>query len=94
MTKSATLKTYSMAEIKAKIARGESKSRPDAPEAEPLPEEFWANAVRKTRRPAKQSVHLRLDPDVLVWFKAQGPGHLTLMAEVLRVYAEAKAGKA
>jgi len=27
---------------------------------------------------------MRLDPDVIAWFKAQGPGHLTPMNEVLR----------
>lgn len=83
-----------LADVKAKIVKGESKTRADAPEAEDLPAAFWADAVRVTRRPAKQSVHLRLDADVLAWFKAQGAGHLTLMNEVLKAYAAAKTGKA
>ena len=74
-----------------KIAEGESRSRTDVPVAEDLPEAFWADAVRVVRRPAKQSVHLRVDADVLAWFKLQGAGHLTLMNEVLKAYAEAKA---
>jgi uncharacterized protein (DUF4415 family) len=79
--------------VKAKVAKGASKSRGDAPDGEDLPAAFWADAVRVTRRPAKQSVHLRLDADVLAWFKSQGGGHLTLMNEVLKAYAEAKARK-
>ena len=39
--------------------------------------------------PGKQSVHLRVDRDVLDWFRAQGRGHLTRMNAVLRAYYEA-----
>ena len=37
----------------------------------------------------KASVHLRVDPDVLAWFRKQGKGHLTRMNAVLRAYMEA-----
>ena len=37
----------------------------------------------------KKSVHLRVDADVLDWFKAQGRGCLTRMNAVLRSYMEA-----
>ena len=94
MTKSASTKKFSLAEVKAKIAKGRSRTRADAPEADSLPAAFWADAVRTARRPAKQSVHLRVDADVLTWFKAQGAGHLTLMNEVLRAYSAAKGRKA
>ena len=93
MTKKDTSSRFSLDEVKAKLANGESKSRGDAPAAEDLPEAFWADAVRITRRPTKQSVHLRIDADVLAWFKAQGTGHLTLMNEVLKAYAAAMAQK-
>ena len=43
--------------------------------------------------PGKVSVHLRVDADVLAWFKAQGRGHLTRMNAVLRAYMEAHQGK-
>ncbi len=36
----------------------------------------------------KSSVHLRVDTDVLAWFKTQGRGHLTRMNAVLRSYME------
>ena len=94
MTKKNISKPLSLAEVKAKVARGESKSRSNAPEADKLPAAFWADAVHVSRRPAKQSVHLRVDADVLAWFKKQGAGHLTLMNEVLKAYAAAKARKA
>ncbi|MGC9293535.1 MAG: BrnA antitoxin family protein [Acidobacteriaceae bacterium] len=38
----------------------------------------------------KTSVHLRLDSDVVEWFKANGKGHLTRMNAVLRAYVEAQ----
>ncbi len=36
----------------------------------------------------KSSVHLRVDTDVLEWFKAQGRGHLSRMNAVLRSFME------
>jgi uncharacterized protein (DUF4415 family) len=35
------------------------------------------------------SVSLRIDADVLAWFKAQGPGYLKRMNAVLRAFREA-----
>lgn len=35
---------------------------------------------------AKKTVTMRLDQDVLDWFKGQGKGHLTRMNAVLRAY--------
>lgn len=48
--------------------------------------EFWAKAVRMPRN--KQGVFIRLDADVLDWFKAQGPGYQTRINAVLRAYVE------
>ena len=53
-----------------------------------LDETFWRRA-RVVVPPGKKSVHLRVDADVLAWFKAQGGGHLTRMNAVLRSYMEA-----
>src|SRR4249919_2341800 len=39
--------------------------------------------------PAKASVSLRIDADVLDWFKAQGPGYQTRMNAVLRAFKDA-----
>jgi uncharacterized protein (DUF4415 family) len=80
--------------------RGELQPpRPDAEEIE-LDEDFWRNAklmpplIRRPEPGPKQSVHLRVDPDVLHWFKRQGKGHLTRMNAVLRAYYEANRKKA
>lgn len=46
--------------------------------------------VRRGLEPvaAKASVSLRLDADVLAWFKAQGPGYQTRINAVLRAFKE------
>ncbi|HRM14219.1 MAG TPA: BrnA antitoxin family protein [Acinetobacter parvus] len=46
----------------------------------------WDNAVRQNQfyRPVKQQTSIRLDADVLAWFKAQGKGYQTRMNEILR----------
>jgi uncharacterized protein (DUF4415 family) len=43
----------------------------------------WSNAVRHNQfyRPVKQQTSIRLDADVLAWFKAQGKGYQTRMNE-------------
>jgi uncharacterized protein (DUF4415 family) len=38
--------------------------------------------------PPKASVSLRVDADVLAWFKRQGPGYQTRMNAVLRAYRD------
>lgn len=47
--------------------------------------------VRRGLRPVgpKTSVSLRIDADVLAWFKAQGPGYQTRMNAVLRAFKDA-----
>ena len=39
--------------------------------------------------PPKASISLRVDQDVLEWFKAQGPGYQTRINTVLRAYRDA-----
>ena len=41
--------------------------------------------------PAKALVSLRVDQDVLEWFKAQGPGYQTRINSVLRAFRDASA---
>jgi uncharacterized protein (DUF4415 family) len=80
---------HSLSEIQAKRERGEDRTGTDAPEAESLGAEFWRSA-RVAMPAGKTSVHLRLDSDVVEWFKAHGKGHLTRMNAVLRAYVEAQ----
>jgi uncharacterized protein (DUF4415 family) len=39
--------------------------------------------------PSKASISLRVDQDVLEWFKAQGPGYQTRINSVLRAFRDA-----
>lgn len=57
----------------------------DIPE---LDDAFFRNA--ELRVPPKQSVTIRLDADVLEWFKAQGEGYQTRINKLLRSYMEAQ----
>ena len=47
--------------------------------------------VRRGLKPVtgKTSVSLRIDADVLEWFKAQGPGYQTRINAVLRAFKDA-----
>lgn len=89
------------------VARGESRTnwaRVDAMTEEELeaaiasdpdwrdePRDWYKDAV-----PAgpgnKRLLSLRLDPDVVEWFRAQGPGYQTRMNAVLRAHMEAERG--
>jgi uncharacterized protein (DUF4415 family) len=39
--------------------------------------------------PAKKSISLRVDADVLEWYKSQGPGYQTRINAVLRAFKDA-----
>jgi uncharacterized protein (DUF4415 family) len=87
MNAESTIVRHSLNEISDMRKHGEDRTSPDAPEAESLGAEFWRSA--KVVMPAgKTSVHLRLDSDVVDWFRARGKGHLTRMNAVLRAYVE------
>jgi len=49
----------------------------------------WTRA-RLVMPQRKESVHLRIDPDVLAWYRQQGEGYLTRMNAVLRAYMDAQ----
>lgn len=84
-----TIVKHSLSEITALRKLGKDQTSPDAPEAESLGAEFWKSA-RVAMPAGKISVHLRLDSDVVAWFRARGKGHLTRMNAVLRAYIEAQ----
>ena len=54
-----------------------------------LDESFFANATLRMPIP-KKAVSLRIDPDIIKWYKGQGPGYQTRMNAVLRMYMQAK----
>jgi uncharacterized protein (DUF4415 family) len=65
------------------------KQTPEHPEADR--KHIVRGIARRGLRPlpAKASISLRLDSDVLQWFKAQGPGYQTRINAVLRAFRDA-----
>ena len=61
----------------------------DTPEI--TPEMFAKAVVRRGLKlpPTKQQITIRLDEDVLKWFRAQGEGYQTRINALLRAYMEA-----
>lgn len=63
-----------------------------------LPESFWLNAQRNPYyRPIKEQLTLRLDSDVVAWFKRHaegGRGYQTNINQALRDYVAAQERKA
>ena len=60
-------------------------ARTSPPELANLPADFWDDA--KLVAPIiKRAISLRVDPDVLEWFRAQGPRYQSRMNAVLRTY--------
>lgn len=57
-----------------------------------VPGADWTRA-RLVMPARKESIHLRLDPDVLAWYRRHGPGFLTRMNAVLRAYMDAHSGR-
>lgn len=55
----------------------------------PLPE-GWESTIELGVPEPKKGVHIRLDPHVLRWFKAQGPGYQTRINAVLRGFVAAR----
>lgn len=47
----------------------------------------WYEVYPEWYRPTKTEVHIRIDTDVLEWFKAQGKGYQTKINAVLRAHA-------
>lgn len=75
----------------ARLESGQLKAKP----TEEHPEANLKNIVRGIVRrgleplPNKSSISLRVDRDVLEWFKAQGPGYQTKINSVLRAFRDA-----
>ena len=59
----------------------------DTSDIPPLDDDFFANAELRMPEP-KKAITIRLDADVLDWFKSQGKGYQTRINAVLRMYME------
>ena len=95
---------YTAKQIKAKIARGEDQTdwgkadamtgkkldasiRADADDVQGDPD--WTQAFIGIPAP-KDHINIRIDHDVLEWFKANGRGYQTLMNNVLRAFVQSR----
>ena len=64
----------------------------DATDIPPIsPKQFATALVREGLKPlpAKKQITLRIDADVLDWFKRRGPGYQTQINHLLRAYVDA-----
>lgn len=83
------IRRATLSQIREKKNKGEISFPSDNASEIDLPPDFWDKAIVVT--PAnKTSIHLRVDKNVLDFFKSQGKGHLTRMNSVLRAYVDAK----
>ena len=84
------IKRASLSDLKKMKAAGELFHDPNAPIGDDLSADFWDNAT-VIEPQGKKSIHLRVDADILEFFKEQGKGkgHLTPMNAVLRSYVDA-----
>jgi uncharacterized protein (DUF4415 family) len=79
---------------KTKISRRKpartKDSEIDTSDIPALDKDFFRKAEIRMPKP-KQMVSIRLDEDVLAWFKKQGKGYQTKINEILKMYMRAKA---
>ncbi len=101
MKREKNIKSYTAAELKAKRAQsrtdlGRVDAQTDA-ELERLVAEDederglrpdWTQATLVLPQ-AKQSVHLRLEEEIISFFRSKGKGHISRMQAVLKAYVEA-----
>ncbi|MDQ2949938.1 MAG: BrnA antitoxin family protein [Acidobacteriota bacterium] len=104
MRKKSDTVRYTDKQIKAKIARGEDRTdwrkanavigkkletsiRADVDDICEEPD--WAQAVMGVPAP-KDHINIRVDHDVLEWFKASGRGYQTLINKVLRAFVKSR----
>ena len=72
-----------------KLRKRRSKAYPTTGEVPAIG--AWMVAERgEFYRPVKEQITLRLDKDVIAWFKAGGDGYQTRINEALREYVVAK----
>ena len=95
--KSERIVRFTADEIEAMRRRGEGRTNWDMSQEEamrrrradpeaPVPYEGWQETVAVELPEPKEQVTLRLDRDVLRWFRAKGRGYQTLINAVLRSY--------
>ena len=79
-----------MNEERAKELEAMSDENIEYSDIPPLDEEFFKNAKLVKRKPRTEQISIRIDTEVLEWFKhhAKEKGYQTLINDVLRTYVE------
>ena len=77
----------------SRLASPKSKGAATAEHPEFDPAHVVRAIVRRGLKPipGKELISLRIDQDVIAWFKAQGPGYQTRINSVLRAFRDASA---
>jgi uncharacterized protein (DUF4415 family) len=71
------------------LSVAEEVERQAAEDGDILPE-GWEETVILGLPPPKQAVNLRIDADVLEWFRRTGKGYQTRINSVLRAFVESR----
>jgi uncharacterized protein (DUF4415 family) len=102
MKKDKNIKSYTVSELKARQVESRTnlkkiETMTDAKLERLIAEDIGERGLRPdwTRAElifpqAKQSIHLRLDREIIQFFKAQGKGHISRMQAVLKAYVDAQ----
>jgi len=103
MEKEKSIRRFSKAELEELRARGESRTdlaRVQSKTAEELERDIasdpdfsdvpedWYESAKAVMPTPKKLLSLRLDSDVVDWFKQQGPGYQTRINAVLRAFVQ------
>lgn len=70
------------------MSQEEAMRRRHADEEAPRPYPGWKDTITVALPEPKEQITLRLDRDMLTWFRAKGKGYQTLINAVLRGYYE------
>ncbi len=84
------VKRYLGDELETMVETGDYvPTSPNAAEVE-LDEAFWQSARLMVPTPGKEAISLRVDQDILAWFRTGGKGYQSRMNAVLRAYVESR----
>lgn len=105
MAKRERIVRYTAAEVRTKVVKGESRTdwqRVDTTTAADIErqaqedeasDEWCSDTVIAGLPPPKTSINIRLDQDIIDFFKDFGPGYQTRISSVLRAFVEHRRAK-
>ena len=62
------------------------------PDAPPIVDINWMRRAKRIDPQAKRAISIRLDEDLIAWFKASGSRYQTRINAVLRAYVDSQRG--